>query len=92
MCSYSGKATSAQDRQKSCGGRRQTTAAGTAQEAGNHLCLGRRVAGLGRNAFFSLPVPQFRFNVTDRLETPCDSLGRCTQVALSYNNAVVNSQ
>ena len=91
MCSHRAKATYAQDKQKSCGGRRQTTAAGTAQETVNPLCLGKRVSGLGQHACWSLPVPEFKFNATDRLKTSCHSLGRCTHVALSHNDAVMNS-
>ena len=92
MCSHRGKATYAQDKQKSCGGRRQTTAAETAQEAGTPLCLGKRVTGLGRHACRSFPVAEFRFNATNRHAISRYGLSRCTRAPFSYNDAVVKSQ
>lgn len=91
MCSHGGKSTYAQDKQKSCGGRRQTTAAGTTQEAGNPLCLGRQISGLDRHASWPFPVTKLWFHATDRLKISRDSLSRCTHVAFSNDDAVMNS-
>lgn len=50
------------------------------------------MSGLDRHASWSFPVPEFRFNATDRFKTSRHSLSRCTYVAFSNDDAVMNSQ